>query len=159
MPVRGTFTLNNKETSALVCSGYGTVEAFSGQKHGRDNPHAVALKGIGPIPKGTYYIVDRQSGGMLGAVYDALSPYFGSTDRTKWFMLWNSKTGDATNIQGVWRGNFRLHPVGREEVSEGCITLVNPAEFELLQRFIRRSPPVLPVPGSMLKAYGSVVVK
>ena len=159
MPVNCTFTLNNRETSTLVCSGYGTVEAFSGHAHGRDNPDAVALRSIGPIPKGTYYLVDRQSGGMLGAVYDALSPHFRSTDRTKWFMLWNPRTGDFTNIGSVQRGNFRLHPAGGNERSEGCITLVNPAEFELLQRFIRSSPPVIPVPGSTLKAYGMVTVK
>lgn len=127
---------------------------------GRDNPDAVASKGIGPIPKGTYYIVDRQSGGMLGAVYDALAPHLGSTDMTKWFTLWNPNTGDVTNIQGVTRGNFRLHPVGDRERSEGCITLVNPAEFEFLQRFIRRSPPALPLPGTtLLRAYGTVIVK
>ncbi|WP_244818178.1 DUF2778 domain-containing protein [Caballeronia sp. Lep1P3] len=159
MAIRCTFTLNNRNTSTLVCSGYGTVEAFSGRMRGRDNPDAITLEGIGPIPKGTYYLVDRQSGGMFGAVHDALSPRLGSTDRTKWFMLWNPKTGDITNIQGVRRGQFRLHPAGDRGLSEGCITLVNPAEFELLQRFIRRSPPLLLLPGTTLKAYGTVTVK
>lgn len=159
MPVNCTFKLNNRETSTLVCAGYGTVEAFSGQKHGRDNPDAVTIAKIGPIPRGTYYLVDRQSGGLLGRVRDALAPYVGSTERTKWFMLWNPETGDMSNIKGVIRGQFRLHPVGNEERSEGCITLVNPAEFELLQRFIRTSPPILPVPGSTLRAYGMVTVK
>ncbi|WP_310391876.1 DUF2778 domain-containing protein [Caballeronia sp. LP006] len=112
MPVNCVFTLNNKNTSALVCSGYGTVEAFSGQKQGRDNPNEVTSKGIGPIPRGTYYIVDRQSGGALGHMRDNLSPLVGSTDRRKWFMLWNPTTGDMTNIDGVMRGEFRLHPVG-----------------------------------------------
>jgi hypothetical protein len=87
MPVRCTFTLNRKNTSALVCPGYGVVEAFSGQMHGRDNPDAVALKGVGPIPRGVYYIVDRQSGGMLGSIRDSLSPNVGSTNHNKWFML------------------------------------------------------------------------
>ncbi|BCQ24773.1 DUF2778 domain-containing protein [Caballeronia sp. NK8] len=159
MAVRCTFTLNNKQTSTLACSGYGTVEAFSGQMRGRDNPAEVATKDIGPIPPGTYYIVDRQSGGMLGDIRDRLAPIAGSTDRTKWFTLWNPRTGDSTKINGVIRSHFRIHPEGSRAVSEGCITLVNPAEFELLQRYIRRSPPVLPVPGSTLKAYGTVEVK
>ncbi|WP_347879158.1 tlde1 domain-containing protein [Caballeronia sp. BCC1704] len=73
--------------------------------------------------------------------------------------LWNPKSGNVTMVNGVARRNFRLHPEGRRELSEGCITLVNPAEFELLQRFIRRSPPVLSVPGSSMKAYGTVTVR
>jgi len=159
MPVKCIFTLNHRNTSTLICSGYGIVEAFSGQKQGRDNPAEVASKGIGPIPRGTYYIVDRQSGGALGHVWDRVSPLVGSSDRRKWFMLWNPRTGDITNIDGVTRGQFRLHPAGSQEYSEGCITLVNPAEFELLQRFIRGSAPSLVVPGSTLKAYGTVTVR
>ncbi|WP_407642193.1 tlde1 domain-containing protein [Caballeronia catudaia] len=101
----------------------------------------------------------RQSGGNLGGLRDSIAPRIGSTDHRKWFTLWNPKTGDITNINGVMRRNFRLHPVGERELSEGCITLVNPAEFELLQRFIRRSPPLISVPGSSLKAYGTVEVR
>jgi hypothetical protein len=159
MSVSCVFTLNGRKTSTLVCSGYGTVEAFSGQLHGRDNPDATAIPSIGPIPHGTYYLMDRQPGGLLGSVRDGLAPYAGSTDRRKWFMLWNPRSGDVTNIGGVIRRQFRLHPVGEAEVSEGCITLVNPAEFELLQRYIRRSPPAMMVPGSSLKAYGTVTVR
>ncbi|MEM5345446.1 DUF2778 domain-containing protein [Paraburkholderia azotifigens] len=160
MPVHCTFTLNRKDTSTLVCEGYGTVEAYSGQMDGRDNPDRVATPKIGPIPPGTYYIVDRESGGMLGAVYDTVGPLMHvTTDHRSWFSLWNPRTGDTTMIDGVRRGNFRLHPEGPHRVSEGCITLVNPAEFESLQRFIRRSPARLPVPGSNLKAYGWIEVK
>ncbi len=32
MPIRCAFELNRKESSRLICHGYGTVEAFSGQK-------------------------------------------------------------------------------------------------------------------------------
>lgn len=159
MPVTCTFILNNRSTSTLVCSGYETVEAFSGNERGLNNPAEVASKGIGPIPPETYYLVDRQSGGRLGQLRDGFSPQLGSTDRSKWFMLWNPRSGDETNINGVKRSNFRLHAVGADERSEGCITLVNPAEFELLQRFIRRSPPSMSVPGSTLKSYGMVTVR
>jgi len=158
MPVRCTFTLNNRNRSTLVCDGYGTFEAFSGQKEGLDNPAAIAKPEIGPIPPGTYYLVDRQSGGLLGKLRDTLAPVV-STDRTKWFTLWNPKSGDVTMINGIMRRNFRLHPEGPHALSEGCITLVNPAEFEMLQRFIRRSPPMLSVPGSPMKAYGTVTVQ
>ncbi|RKP50729.1 tlde1 domain-containing protein [Trinickia fusca] len=60
--IQCTFKLNSKQTSVLACPGVGGLAAFSGQRDGRDNPAAAAKEDIGPIPKGTYYIVDRQSG-------------------------------------------------------------------------------------------------
>ncbi len=63
MPVRCTFSLNSKESSQLHCSGFGSVKAFSGTARGRDNPYATAWPDVGPLPAGTYYLVDRQSGG------------------------------------------------------------------------------------------------
>jgi hypothetical protein len=128
--------------------------------HGRDNPGEVATPNVGPIPPGVYYIVDRQSGGRLGWFYDEVSRAgFVSTDHTKWFALLHPRTGDATMINGVRRGAFRLHPEGVQGLSEGCITVVNPAEFELLQRHIRKYPPQLLIPGNKLKAYGTVEVQ
>lgn len=61
MPIRCTFDLNRERVSTLNCPGFGTIPAFSGKGRARDNPEATGLKGVGPIPKGTYYIVDRQS--------------------------------------------------------------------------------------------------
>lgn len=74
-------------------------------------------------------------------------------------MLWNQNGGDTTFVQGVRRGSFRLHPKGQLGLSKGCITIVNPSEFDSLQRFIRVRPPELLVPGSTLKAYGTVEVR
>lgn len=160
MPVRCSFSLNDKETSALYCQGFGTVEAFSGHGIGRDNPRDTAMESIGPLPAGTYYIVDRQSGGRLGWLWDRLDAHGHiSTDHSKWFMLWNQNGGDNTFIHGVKRGSFRLHPNGSRGLSQGCITVVNPIEFDSLQRFIRTRQPDIPVPGSTLKAYGTVEVR
>ncbi|RZF30798.1 DUF2778 domain-containing protein [Paraburkholderia sp. UYCP14C] len=160
MPVRCTFSLNNNTTSALYSSGFGTVTAYSGQKWGRDNPMATATPEIGPIPEGTYYIVDRQSGGTLGWARDLWSEYgYGTTDRTKWFALWNPNTGDTTVINGIRRGNFRLHPEGPQHLSEGCITVVSHQQFDQLRRFIRSHKADLSVPGSALRAYGTVDVR
>ncbi|WP_309235190.1 hypothetical protein [Paraburkholderia youngii] len=36
---------------------------------------------VGAIPRGTYYLVDRQSGGRLGWLRDLNNEHFGSTDR------------------------------------------------------------------------------
>lgn len=160
MPVRCTFLLNNKTTSTLECSGFGLVDAYSGQKQGRDNPRDTAMSNIGPLPAGTYYLVDRQSGGMLGWARDWYDAHgWGTTDHSKWFMLWNPNGGDTTMIDGIRRGNFRLHPEGPMRLSEGCITVVSPFAFESLQRYIRSHNADLPVPGSTLRAYGTVDVR
>jgi hypothetical protein len=160
MPVQCTFRLNGQSTSTLYCSGFGGVTAYSGQMYGRDNPKAVATPGIGPLPPGKYYLLDRRSGGRLGWLHDWVSEMnVGTTDRSKWFMLWNERTGDSTFINGVRRGEFRLHPAGSRRVSEGCITLPSAEEFDRLQRHIRFRPPDLPVPGTTDKAYGIVVVQ
>ncbi len=160
MPIRCTFELNGKSTSFLNCPGVGMLPAFSGRDKGRDNPEATGIETIGPIPKGTYYIVDRQSGGHLGWLRDAWGEIgVGTTDHTQWFMLWNKDTGDSTYVGNVKRGQFRLHPIGPLGLSEGCITVTNPTTFERFAAFLRKNGADLPVPGSSLKAYGTVEVK
>ncbi|SMG50344.1 DUF2778 domain-containing protein [Paraburkholderia susongensis] len=155
-----TFRLNNRETSQLSCVGFGSIEAYSGQRQGRDNPDAVALPDVGALPPGTYYLVDRQSGGRLGWLWDWIGAHSTSTDHKKWFMLWNAHGGDTTMIDGIRRGSFRLHPEGERHLSKGCITVKNPADFERLQRYIRLHKPAMPIPGnSELKAYGRVEVR
>ncbi|WP_429292507.1 tlde1 domain-containing protein [Paraburkholderia sp. CI3] len=42
-------------------------------------------------------------------------------------------------IQGIRRGQFRLHPEGSRHLSQGCITVKDLAGFERLQRYIRRT--------------------
>ncbi|WP_342713837.1 DUF2778 domain-containing protein [Paraburkholderia lycopersici] len=136
------------------------MTAFSGQKEGRDNPDDTAKEDIGPLPKGKYFLVDRQSGGILGGFRDWWSAHgFGTTDRTRWFMIWNPATGDKTNIDGITRGSFRLHPMGPRRLSEGCVTVVNPYDFDRLEKFLRSQKPSLPVPETDLKAYGTLEIK
>ncbi|MGF6413883.1 DUF2778 domain-containing protein [Paraburkholderia sp. 32] len=159
MTVSCTFELNRKETSRFVCSGFGAVEAYSGQRAGRDNPDNVADVDVGPIPPGTYYLIDRQSGGRIGGLRDFIGEHFGSSDRHKWFTLWNPHGGDVTMIQGIRRGQFRLHPEGSRHLSQGCITVKDLAGFERLQRYIRRTSPTLPIPGTNMRAYGRVEVR
>jgi len=160
MPVSCTFQLNDKETSFLSCPGAGNFVAFSGTSTGRDNPSAVSKVDVGPIPPGTYYIVDRQSGGTLGWLRDLYSAFgYGTTDRSQWFALWRENTGDVTIINGIKRGAFRLHPMGPRHLSEGCITLANPYQFKTLANYLRKQGATLRVPGAALKAYGTVIVK
>ncbi|MEX3812500.1 DUF2778 domain-containing protein [Paraburkholderia sp. BR13439] len=159
MPVFCSFTLNKREMSSFDCPGFGKVEAYSGRGVGRDNPDAASMPMVGAIPRGTYYLVDRQSGGRLGWLRDLNNEHFGSTDRRKWFMLWNAQGGDSTLIHGVRRGNFRLHPEGPLRESDGCITVQSGDGFERLQRYIRSRKPDLTIPGSNMKAYGRVEVR
>jgi hypothetical protein len=159
MSVSCTFLLNRRENSYLTCPGVGSVVAFSGHDVGRNNPDDVSLVDIGPIPRGTYYLLDRQSGGYLGHLYELWDAYgYGTTDRRKWFMLWNPRSGDTTMIEGVKRGSFRLHPMGPLRLSDGCITVLNPQDFERLQAHIRLRQPSISVPGAPMKAYGTVSV-
>ncbi|MFT0167672.1 tlde1 domain-containing protein [Paraburkholderia mimosarum] len=65
----------------------------------------------------------------------------------------------ATMINGIKRGRFRLHPEGPARLSEGCITVISPFAFDSLRRYIRSHPAALPVPGSTLRAYGTVEVR
>jgi len=137
----------------------GPVVAFSGKERGRDNPDATNKVNGGAIPKGTYYLIDRQSGGALGWLYDWYAAKgWGTTDRTQWFTLWNPRTGDTTMIDGIKRGEFRLHPMGPSHLSDGCITIVNPLDFQRLQAIIRSHKADLPIPGAAFKAYGTVTV-
>lgn len=138
----------------------GAFPAYSGRQSGRDNPDATDEPDLGPIPKGIYYIVDRQSGGMLGWMHDFIGAHvYGTSDHTQWFMLWNQTTGDSTFVNGVKRGAFRLHPEGPLRLSEGCITLANPRGFDSLAKALRTRGADLPVPGTPYRAYGTVEVK
>jgi len=92
-------------------------------------------------------------------VCDTFGPWFGTTDRHAWFKLWNANGGDITNINGIKRGHFRLHPDGPMHESDGCITVLHRADFDRLQRYIRAYEPDMPVPGIRMKAYGRVEVR
>lgn len=136
------------------------MRPIRGHGKGRDNPVDLCERNVGPIPPGTYYLIDRQSGGRSGWIRDLAEPYVGSTDRRVWFTLWNAHGGDVTNVCNIQRGNFRLHPEGPARESDGCITIRNPLDFDRLQRFIRLHKPDLPIPGQpAMKAYGRVEVR
>ncbi|WDD95909.1 DUF2778 domain-containing protein [Burkholderia sp. FERM BP-3421] len=160
MPVECTFTLNRHNLSVLNCPGFGGVPAFSGNGRYVNDPNSTAVQDKGPLPTGTYYIVDRQSGGHLGWLYDAAKDLSLHTHRADWFALYRNdgKIDDWTTINGIRRGHFRLHPVGRLGESDGCITLSSRAQFDRLRAFLKAQP-AFQVPGTTLKAYGKVTVR
>lgn len=159
VPFTCTFKLNKQPSSALACPGLGNFAAFSGRDAGRNNPDAVGKEGTGPLPPGTYYIVDRTSGGHLGWLYDVVRSRIYGTDRSRWFALYRNDDviDDETFVNGVKRGGFRLHPIGPLRLSEGCITLTDVAQFDRLRdALLQRTQ--FAIPGSKLTAYGTVEV-
>ncbi len=115
----------------------------------------------GPLPAGLYYIVDRPTGSWFNNMRALAIDKFKSTfmyhvDHSEWFALYRSdgKIDDTTFFSGVSRGGFRLHP-GR--VSDGCITLARQREFSVLRHHLLRTSKI-PVPGTSLKAYGTIEV-
>ena len=131
-----TFGLNRQPLSALVC-GDKKYEAFSGDTDGVNNPDKAAASNTGPIPPGTYYIVARPVGGRFPWLEEVIHDLVSDSDRKHWFALYAQGTmSDFTFVQGVRRGNFRLHPIGRLGLSEGCITLTSVKRFDELSKFL-----------------------
>ncbi|WP_206956831.1 tlde1 domain-containing protein [Trinickia acidisoli] len=64
---------------------------------------------------------------------------------------------DETYIDGVRRGNFRLHPIGSGRISKGCITLVSATSFAQLSAYLRGGK-VAYIPGTRIRCYGVVEV-
>jgi len=147
------FELNNKPMSAFSI-GLRAFKAFSGLDPYVNKRMAACTPRIGPIPPGTYYIVDRQSGGFLGRLYDM----FGQ--RGNWFALYanDGRIDDETYCNEVKRGNFRLHPKVGRGISKGCITIDRQSDFNVFLAMIRGTPRQA-IPASTLAAYGKVLVR
>lgn len=147
------FKLNNKPMSIFEC-GATHFPAFSGLGKHVNQSGSACLLNEGPIPPGTYYIFDRQSGGMIGLFRDMFN------DRSHWFALHaiDGKIDDETYCNEVKRGAFRLHPKGPLGQSQGCIVIENPSDYQFLRTILTNSTPEA-VPGSTLMAYGKVKVR
>ncbi|WP_157686603.1 DUF2778 domain-containing protein [Paraburkholderia phymatum] len=161
MPVACTFPLNRKTMSTLHCEGIGDFAAFSGNDGWtKNNPAAAAIPKAGPLPPGRYYIVDRGSGGFFTHIKDFILDLWSNTERGTWFALYrdDGEIDDWTFVEGVRRGNFRLHPHGRLNLSEGCITLADPVGFFRLRDHLIHTARMA-IPGGKGFAYGTVDVR
>ncbi|WP_448569085.1 DUF2778 domain-containing protein [Thalassotalea ganghwensis] len=145
-----TYKLNFSNTSTLQCECGDSFSAFSGAEGAYNNSTLTDRKNYGPIPKGKYYIVRRESGGRLGGLYD----FFSGAD--SWFSLYrdDGKIDDFTKVNDVNRGQFRMHPGGR---SAGYITLSDKNEFEKLSKLLKNTETAL-IPGTDIVYYGTVKV-
>jgi len=148
-----TFELNGEPMSLFKTNNM-QFAAFSGLGAHANRREFACHAGIGPIPPGVYYVLDRQSGGRLGLLRDLFSA------KSDWFALYaaDGKIDDETFCNKVKKGSFRLHPKGSLGISQGCITLENRADFSILRARLKASSQIA-IPGSSLKAYGRVTVK
>ncbi|AIO70347.1 DUF2778 domain-containing protein [Burkholderia oklahomensis] len=160
MPIECSFTLNHQRMSSLSCQGFGSVLAFSGNGKYTNDPASTTIPKDGALPTGIYYIVDRESGGRLGWLNDLGADALAGTHRADWFALYRADgtIDDWTFVNGVRRGNFRLHPVGYWGISEGCITMPNKDQFKRLRSFLK-SQPASKIPGTNTNYYGRVTVR
>jgi hypothetical protein len=147
------FALNGEPLSSFQL-GAQQFPAFSGLGIQANKRQFACLKGSGPIPPGRYYILDRQSGGRLGALYDLFN------ENREWLALYadDGKIDDEVFCESVKRGNFRLHPKGPLGRSEGCITINELPHFQRVRALLRASTPMA-IPGSGLTAFGKVIVE
>lgn len=159
MPATLTMKLNRQQRTWLVIrtvADDGAIRrssypVFSGEGEHRNNPDSTDQANAGPLPKGRYFVVDRPSGGTLGPLRDAL------TGRDEWFALYrdDGRVNDTTTVNGVRRGQFRMHPGTR---SVGCVTFINESHFtEARNTLLAQSTETLP--GGSTTYYGILTVE
>lgn len=157
--IRCTFHLNSGQLSNLSCPGIGFFPAYSGNKGPmRNNPDDVNTVDVGPLPPGKYYIVARPGSGFKHGIKDAGYSILSGSNHFIWFALYreDAQIDDYTFIEGVRRGNFRLHPAGYKGVSNGCITFVSKEHYTILRNALLQTPSIKLT--SQLEAFGTVQV-
>jgi hypothetical protein len=164
MALYGKFLVNNAAYAPLVMYGVGTFNAYSGNNQYRNRGGCTAVRDNGPIPAGKYWIVARPAGGTgskaLAWLKDEWNFYRGNpTDHAEWFALYrdDGAIDDVTWVNGVKRGQFRLHPAGGEGISLGCITLPSRIDFLRIRSSLLHTT-TIPARNSGLNAYGSIEV-
>ena len=126
------FELNGKPVSSFKM-GASSFPAYSGLGKHINKKLSECLENLGPIPRGKYYIFDRQSGGILGPLRDSI------TGRDEWFALYaiDGNIDDETYCKKVKRGLFRLHPKGPQGISQGCIVINSWARFQVVSSLLK----------------------
>ncbi|HTH59957.1 MAG TPA: DUF2778 domain-containing protein [Paraburkholderia sp.] len=164
MAYTGKFLVNNKFLSPLAIDGVGTFDAYSGDRIYRNRGGCTAIVSKGPIPAGKYWIVTRPAGGpgskALAWIKDTWNAFDGNaTDHSEWFALYrdDGMIDDETWVNGVRRGQFRLHPAGGQGISLGCITLPSRVDFQRIRTALLTTN-TIPAGNSGLGAYGTIEV-
>jgi hypothetical protein len=164
MAVTGKFIVDNAWLSPLTINGIGTFHAYSGNDQYRNRGGCTAVPENGPIPAGKYWIIDRPTGGIrsiaVARIKDEWNTFFGHpSNHREWFALYrdDAKIDDVTWVNGVKRGQFRLHPAGGHGVSLGCITLPSRVDFLRIRNALLNTM-TIPAGISGLNAYGTIEV-
>jgi hypothetical protein len=139
-----------QQDAALVIAGF-SFPAFSGDGELRNRRTHMCVPNQGPIPVGSYYVLDRQSGGRLGPIKQLF--------KGDWFALYakDRVIDDERYCAGLLRGQFRIHANGPLGLSQGCITLERASDFALLHAVLKQTT-MEAIPGTELMSYGSVRV-
>jgi RHS repeat-associated protein len=143
--------LNSRPTTTMLSSFDTTYTVYSGNPPYRNQPDATSLRAQGPLPEGTYYIVDRPMGGT--------ETFLSAIIQRTGFALYrrDALINDATFVDGIFRNQFRLHAEGPRQSSEGCIVVLADESYkELRKRLLstRREA----IPGTSLLHYGTITV-
>ncbi|MFC0397844.1 DUF2778 domain-containing protein [Paraburkholderia rhizosphaerae] len=164
MAINGKFVIDNTTLSPLVMFGVGSFPAFSGDGIYLNRGGCTKIVNKGPIPAGRYWIVDRPTGGFRSQaeafIKDVRNQFHGApSHREEWFALFcdDGQIDDYTWIDGVRRGNFRLHPKAGLGTSLGCITLQSYTHFRVVRQALMQTATV-PAGNSGLQAYGWIEV-
>ncbi|EDZ98510.1 conserved hypothetical protein [Burkholderia sp. H160] len=164
MTYTGKFLVNNAPLSPLTINGIGTFNAYSGDNQYRNRGGCTAVPDNGPIPAGKYWIVDRPTGGIRSQatawVKDELNAMRGHpSNHREWFALYrdDGAIDDVTWVNGVKRGQFRLHPAGGQGLSLGCITLPSRGDFLVIRNALLNTS-TIPTGRPGLSAYGTIEV-
>ena len=147
-----TFALNGLALSPFKIGSL-QFDAFSGRATHVNQPASACLVGVGPIPRGKYFIVDRQSGGRLEWLRNLFS------DHGDWFALYadDERIDDETFCGLVKRGQFRLHARGPRGISEGCVTIAERSDFMHIHGMLKCTRPVQ-VKATGIDSYGVLTV-
>jgi len=164
MAYHGKFLVNDAPLSPLTIFGVGTFNAFSGNNQYRNRGGCTMMPDDGPIPAGRYWIVDRPQGGIrsqaLSWAKDEWNAAWGHpSNHDEWFALYrdDGAIDDVTWVNGVKRGQFRLHPIGGRGISLGCITLPSRTDFLRIRNTLLHTVKI-PARTSGLSAYGIIEV-
>ncbi|WP_084169703.1 DUF2778 domain-containing protein [Paraburkholderia ferrariae] len=164
MAYTGKFFVDNEPLAPLTILGIGTFNAYSGNNQYRNRGGCTAVPNNGPIAAGKYWIVDRPTGGIgskaTAWAKDEWNTAFGHpSNHGEWFSLYRDDgvIDDVTWINGVKRGQFRLHPAGGHGLSLGCITLPSYTDFKKIRSALLHTMKI-PVRSSGLFAYGTIEV-
>lgn len=135
------FPLNGGKYATLAVPGVGFFPAFSGNGIATNDPDGAKMPSIGPLPTGRYYIVLRGLGGWYTQTKDSVNTFFTGSNRSEWFALLRDDgvINDETFVEGIRRGEFRLHPIGPSGLSKGCITLYSQSDFKILASALLRT--------------------